>query len=101
MDAEIREALDTANAVDRPDLVVDHGQQARRVLAQDLDQQIERAGGEHDVDHSGDVSDAVGNVAHVPFDPYPERGHHRIAECQRIGDTDDLHDAGVEQSLHA
>ena len=65
------EALDAAHTIDRPDLVVDHGQQARRVLAQHLDQQVERARGEHHVDDAGDVGDAIGHIAHVAFDPTP------------------------------
>ena len=43
VDAEVGEALHAAHVGDGADLVVDHGEQARRVLAQHLDQQVERA----------------------------------------------------------
>jgi hypothetical protein len=72
------------------------------VLADDLDEQVEGAGGDDDV-----VDLAMARpgrrppVRMSPSTAHADHGLAREAQLQRVGDRDDLHDAGVEQALHA
>ena len=99
--AEVDERLGRRAHRDGADLVVDEREEVVVVLAHDLDQQVERAGGEHDVDDVGDVREHVGHGADVAVDVDADHRHAVEAERQGIGDRHDLQDAGVDELLHA
>ena len=100
VDAEVDEALDLADTFDRLDLAVDQVEQGHRVLADDLDHQVEAAGRHDDVDDPVDGGDLVGDLGHVAVDLHTEHGHHRVSDGRRVGHTHDLDDTGVEDALH-
>ena len=70
------------------------------VLADDLDQQVEAARGDDDVVDLGHLRERVGDALDVALDVDADHGLAAEAHLERVGDRDDLHDAGVEQPLH-
>ena len=64
-------------------------------------QQVEAAGGDHDVGNLGHVGDLFGHRLDVAFAPDADHCLPGKADLQRIGHRDDLHDATVEQALDA
>src|SRR3954447_11098892 len=62
---EIEERLGPGHAGDRADAAVHEVEQVLVVLDDDLGQQVERAGGHHDVVDFADRGELVGNLLHV------------------------------------
>ena len=75
-------------------------QQPVVVLADDLDQDVERAGGDHDVVDLVERGERVGDLAGVAAGADADHRLAGEADLHRVGDADDLQDAGVEQPLH-
>ncbi len=80
------------------DLVVEQFEQAVVVLADDLDEQVERAGHDHEVVDLGERGDGVGGGADVALDADADHGHAPEPERHRVGDGHDLGDTGVDQA---
>ena len=71
------------------------------ILANHLEQEVERARGQHhvvDLVHAGEL---VGDLLHVAVAAQADHGLAPEAELERVGDRDDLHDAGLVQPLDA
>src|SRR5436305_883384 len=71
------------------------------VLADDLRQHVERAGGDDDVVDLLHVGELPGHFLQVAVGLDGDHGLPPEAERQRIGDGHDLHHAGVLEALHA
>ena len=72
------------------------------VLADDLDEEVEAAGGGHDVVDLGHRRRARRRPAsRSPSTRMPIIACRVKPDLERVGDGDDLHDLGVEQALHA
>ena len=67
----------------------------------DFGDDVEAAGGHDDVVGFVNGGDLVGDHAHVAVYANADQRFAAVAELQRIGDRDNLHDAGVLQSLDA
>ena len=70
-------------------------------LADDLGEEVVGAGGDHDVVDLVQRGERVGDRLERPRDPDPDHRLAGEAELERVGDRDDLHDAAVDQALHA
>ena len=70
------------------------------VHRQDLADQVERAGGDDDVVDVGHPGQRVTDDVEITVGVDADQGLALEAGLQRVGDRDDLHDAGVEQLLH-
>jgi hypothetical protein len=70
------------------------------VLADDLDQEVEAAGGDDHVVDLGHVGDLLRDGLDVSLAGDPDHRLAGEAHLERIGDRDDLHDAGIQQPLH-
>ena len=101
VDPEVQEALDAAHTVDRLQLVVDHPEQRAGLFGDDLDEQVEAARRQHDVDDAVNGGNGVGDAHDIAVDLDAEHCHHGVAEGQRIGHTDNVDDAGIQQPLDA
>src|SRR6185312_8138814 len=71
------------------------------VLADDLGEHVERAGGDDDVIDLLHVGELPGHFLQVAIGLDGDHGLPPEAQGQRIGDGDDLHHAGVLEALHA
>ena len=71
------------------------------VLADELDQQVERAGHDHEVVDLGERGEAVGDGADVTLDADADHRHAPEPEHHRVGDGDDLGDPDLDQPAHA
>ena len=64
-----------------------------------LDEEVVGPGGDHDVVDLGQRGQRVGDRLQRALDPDADHRLAGEAELERVGDRDDLHDAGVEQPL--
>ncbi|MEG8034502.1 hypothetical protein QP157_03940 [Sphingomonas sp. LR61] len=98
---QVDEGLGAGDARDGPDRAVEQFDQVVVVLADDLDHQVEAAGGHDEVVDRRQLFEGIGDCSGVTADPDAD---HRLpveAELHRVGDRDDLHDAGLGELLDA
>src|SRR6202008_3624104 len=76
-------------------------QQVLVVLAHDLEQEVVRAGDEHDVVDFRDRRERVGDRADVTLGLDADHGLAPEPESQRVGDADDLYDVAFDQAVDA
>ena len=85
----------------RADPLVDQLQQVLVVVHDDLGQQVERAGGDHHVVDLVESRPARRRPPRAsPSTLMPIIACRAKPICMRVGDRDDLHDAGLDQLLH-
>ena len=82
------------------DLVGDDLEQVLVALADDLGEDVEGAGGDHDVVDLVELGERVGHRLERAGHPDADHRLAREAELQRVGDRDDLHHAAVDEPLH-
>ena len=88
-----------AHLRDRADLVVEDAQELLLARAHELDDDVERAGGDHDVLDLRDLSQPRGGLPRVPAHAQADRGHHAAAQGHRVGDGHDPHQPGLAQPV--
>lgn len=84
--------------LDPADLGVEQFEKAVVVLDQNLDEQVERSGGDDDVLNLGQGSHRVSSFHHIALDPYADHGLATETDLERNGEAPPLTE-GVDKEL--
>src|SRR6478736_547708 len=100
--SKVHERLGLANAIDGTQFLRQEPQQRLVVLADGLDQEVVRAGGDDDVVDLGHVGYLLRD-GHEPIALAADADHRHLleAEFERVGDADDLEDAALDEAVRA